>query len=168
MSVSPDIAHDLLPLSHVKSALDQIYNSNVLNFAGGRLGAVNGMRKDGTIERRHLQADEMWVGVTYALAASFMQQGDIQRGFDTAWGCYDACYNRFGLQYQTPEAIYEDRFYRAIGYMRPLSIWAIQWTLLRQFKVFERGSTALNHISTGTPLEFRKFCHQKWEKRSTL
>ncbi|KAM3721207.1 Non-lysosomal glucosylceramidase [Dirofilaria immitis] len=148
MSVSPDIAHDLLPLSHVKSALDQIYNSNVLNFAGGRLGAVNGMRKDGTIERRHLQADEMWVGVTYALAASFMQQGDIQRGFDTAWGCYDACYNRFGLQYQTPEAIYEDRFYRAIGYMRPLSIWAIQWTLLRQFKVFERGSTALNHIST--------------------
>uniref|UniRef100_A0AAF5PZB5 Glycosyl-hydrolase family 116 catalytic region domain-containing protein n=1 Tax=Wuchereria bancrofti TaxID=6293 RepID=A0AAF5PZB5_WUCBA len=75
----------LLPLSHIKSALNQIYSSNILNFAGGRLGAVNGMRKDGTVGRRHLQADEMWVG------------GDIQRGFDTAWGCYDACYNRFGL-----------------------------------------------------------------------
>lgn len=58
----------------MKSALDQIYNSNVLNFAGGRLGAVNGMRKDGTVEKRYLQADEVWVGVTYALAASFMQQ----------------------------------------------------------------------------------------------
>ncbi|VDK85838.1 unnamed protein product, partial [Litomosoides sigmodontis] len=62
--------------------------------------------------------------------------GYIQRGFDTAWGCYDACYNRFRLQYQTPEAIYEDRFYRAISYMRPLRIWAIQWTLLRQLKKF--------------------------------
>ncbi|EJW77369.1 hypothetical protein WUBG_11725, partial [Wuchereria bancrofti] len=57
----------LLPLSHIKSALNQIYSSNILNFAGGRLGAVNGMRKDGTVGRRHLQADEMWVGVTYAL-----------------------------------------------------------------------------------------------------
>ncbi|EJW83141.1 hypothetical protein WUBG_05945 [Wuchereria bancrofti] len=60
-------ARALLPLSHIKSALNQIYSSNILNFAGGRLGAVNGMRKDGTVGRRHLQADEMWVGVTYAL-----------------------------------------------------------------------------------------------------
>ncbi|VDP16762.1 unnamed protein product, partial [Onchocerca flexuosa] len=92
--------------------------------------------------------------------------GNIQRGFDTAWGCYDACYNRFGLQYQTPEALYEDRFYRAIGYMRPLSIWAIQWTLLRQFKIFERGSTVLNHISTGTPLEFGKILSSGIKEKS--
>uniref|UniRef100_A0A915PQZ1 Non-lysosomal glucosylceramidase n=1 Tax=Setaria digitata TaxID=48799 RepID=A0A915PQZ1_9BILA len=164
MSVSPEIAHNLLPLSHVKSALDKIYNLNVLNFASGRLGAVNGMKKDGTVERQRLQADEMWIGVTYALAASFMQQGDIQRGFDTAWGCYDACYNRFGLQYQTPEAVYENHFYRAIGYMRPLSIWSIQWTLLRQLKVFELGSTILNHIHTGTPLEFQKISPSKMKK----
>ncbi|VDK47789.1 unnamed protein product [Gongylonema pulchrum] len=77
----------------------------------------------------------------------------MQRGFETAWGCYDACYNRFGLQFQTPEALYEKRYYRAIGYMRPLSIWAIQWTLVKQFKIFlQANSTILSRIRRDTPL----------------
>ncbi|VDM37615.1 unnamed protein product [Toxocara canis] len=153
-SVSPSLADQLLPASHVKSVLNTIYNYNVLRFAGGRLGAVNGMRKDGTVDRNYIQADEMWTGVTYALAAFLIQQGAMQRGFDTAWGCYDGCFNRFGLQYQTPEALYEQRFYRAIGYMRPLSIWAMQWALVRHCAIFDPDSVALDGIRTSTPTDF--------------
>ncbi|GMR52514.1 hypothetical protein PMAYCL1PPCAC_22709, partial [Pristionchus mayeri] len=130
-SVSPEMAEELLPLGHVKSALSKIFELNVKRFAGGRMGAVNGMRPDGKVDRAYIQADEMWTGVTYAVAAFMIQQGDYQRAFDTAWGTYDACFNRFGLQYQTPEALYEKKFYRAIGYMRPLAVWAMQWALER-------------------------------------
>lgn len=81
-------------------------------------------------------------------------QGAVQRGFDTAWGCYDGCFNRFGLQYQTPEALYEQRFYRAIGYMRPLSIWAMQWALIRHCDIFGPHSEDLSGIRTSTPTDF--------------
>jgi non-lysosomal glucosylceramidase len=50
-------------------------------------------------------------------------------GFHTAQGIYDSCWLKIGLQYQTPEAIYRRRFYRAIGYMRPLAVWSMQWSL---------------------------------------
>ena len=30
------------------------------------------------------------------------------------------------MGYETPEAYYEEKHYRAIGYMRPLSIWAVE------------------------------------------
>ena len=30
------------------------------------------------------------------------------------------------MGYETPEAYYEEKHYRAIGYMRPLSIWAME------------------------------------------
>ncbi|VDK43819.1 unnamed protein product [Anisakis simplex] len=153
-SISPQLANQLLPITHVRSVLNTIYNYNVLRFAGGRLGAVNGMRRDGTVDHNYIQADEMWTGVTYALAAFFIQQGALQRGFDTAWGCYDGCFNRFGLQYQTPEALYEERFYRAIGYMRPLSIWAMQWALTRHCGIFDSNCLALEGIRTSSPTNF--------------
>lgn len=56
-----------------------------------------------------LEADEVWTGVTYAVAAFLLQQGEIDKAFHTASGCYEACFERAGLQYQTPEALYETR-----------------------------------------------------------
>lgn len=53
-------------------------------------------------------------------------QGMVEEGFRTAEGVYRTVYESIGLGYETPEAIYENKHYRAIGYMRPLSIWAIQ------------------------------------------
>lgn len=53
-------------------------------------------------------------------------------GFRTASGIYETCCHEIGLQYQTPEAIYAKDFYRAIGYMRPLAIWAMQWNLMKK------------------------------------
>lgn len=153
-SVSAELANEILPDCYVRSALNKIYNYNVLRFAGGRLGAVNGMKRNGKIDRNYIQADEMWTGITYALSAFMIQEGEVQRGFDTAWGCYDACYNRCGLQYQTPEALYEHRFYRAIGYMRPLSIWAMQWALEKFCSLSDKESSILEKIRTSSPSLF--------------
>ena len=43
---------DLLPADRVETALRTIYRTNVCGFAGGRMGAVNGMRPDGTVDGR--------------------------------------------------------------------------------------------------------------------
>ena len=49
-----------------------------------------------------------------------------EQAFATAEGVYKTVYERTGLGYETPEAYYEEKHYRAIGYMRPLSIWAME------------------------------------------
>ena len=46
-------------------------------------------------------------------------------GFLTAGGMYKSMTDRFGLAIETPEGLYATDFYRAIGYMRPLSIWSM-------------------------------------------
>ena len=56
-------------------------------------------------------------------------QGKIDQGWQTAYGAYRMCYERYGLAYQTPEAYFDDRRYRSLGYMRPLAIWSIQYAL---------------------------------------
>ncbi|CAB3410742.1 unnamed protein product [Caenorhabditis bovis] len=130
-SVSPDMANDIIAHEMVQTAINTIYDLNVCSFAKGKMGAVNGMKPNGIVDREYIQADEVWTGVTYAVASLMIQQGEIDKAFHTASGCYLTCFERAGLQYQTPEAIYERKYYRAIGYMRPLAIWAMQWSLKR-------------------------------------
>lgn len=38
-------------------------------FNGGLMGAVNGMMPDGTPDTYSLQSEEVWTGVTYAVAS---------------------------------------------------------------------------------------------------
>uniref|UniRef100_A0A8R1HJ60 DUF608 domain-containing protein n=1 Tax=Caenorhabditis japonica TaxID=281687 RepID=A0A8R1HJ60_CAEJA len=108
-SVSPVMANDLLPSSMVRSALDTIYRLNVCQFSSGMMGAVNGMKPNGVVDKEYIQADEMWTGVTYAVASLLIQQGEIAKAFHTGSGSYLTCFERVGLQYQTPEALYESR-----------------------------------------------------------
>ncbi|KRY88424.1 AP-1 complex subunit gamma-1 [Trichinella pseudospiralis] len=119
----------ILPLDNVKKVLETIYNLNVCSFGNGTLGAVNGMLYSGEKDTSSLQADEVWTGVTYFLSAHMISEGFVEQGFSTASGIYKSCFESFGMHYQTPEALYEKKWFRAIGYMRPLSIWAIQWYL---------------------------------------
>uniref|UniRef100_A0A914GQL3 Non-lysosomal glucosylceramidase n=1 Tax=Globodera rostochiensis TaxID=31243 RepID=A0A914GQL3_GLORO len=135
-SIDPKMADQILPTAYVDSTLDTIFEFNVDKFSGGTLGAVNGMCRNGKVASS-LQADEVWVGTNYALASLFIQRGHFSRGFKIARGPFVACYHRLGLQFQTPEALYQHRFYRAIGYMRPLSIWAI-YCALRTAKLGQR------------------------------
>lgn len=85
-------------------------------------------------------------------------QGKLDKGFRVAEGCYDACYNRAGLQFQTPEAIYKTRFYRAIGYMRPLSIWATHATLRRHNGLLTGASNTSSADEKVSPPEANVQC----------
>lgn len=42
---------------------------NVQGFNGGLMGAVNGMMPDGTPDTYSVQSEEVWTGVTYAVAS---------------------------------------------------------------------------------------------------
>ncbi|XP_045109559.1 non-lysosomal glucosylceramidase-like isoform X1 [Portunus trituberculatus] len=111
----------------VHSVLKMLYEYNVQRFNNGEMGAVNGMNPNGTIDRYTMQSEEMWVGVTYGLAATMIIEGMVEEGFKTAEGVYRTVYEKIGLGFETPEALYGQHKYRAIGYMRPLSIWSMYW-----------------------------------------
>ncbi|KAK8934626.1 hypothetical protein KSP39_PZI014350 [Platanthera zijinensis] len=124
----------LLPIidyEKAKKALQKVYDFNVLKFKGGKRGAVNGMKPDGTVDVSALQSREIWPGVTYAVAATMIQEGMPEAGFKTAQGVHETAWYTEGLGYsfQTPEAWNNNDEYRSIGYMRPLAIWAMQWAL---------------------------------------
>ncbi|KAG2556731.1 hypothetical protein PVAP13_8NG192000 [Panicum virgatum] len=114
-----------------QSALERIYSFNVMKFKDGTRGAMNGMWPDGTLDMSAMQSREIWPGVTYALAATMIQEGMVKQGFKTAEGIYHAAWSPEGLGYsfQTPEAWNNDDEYRSLCYMRPLAIWAMQWAL---------------------------------------
>ena len=46
-------------------ALKTIYAHNVLKFADGRLGAVNGMLRSGGVDRSTVQSEEVGTGIKY-------------------------------------------------------------------------------------------------------
>ncbi|XP_052526135.1 non-lysosomal glucosylceramidase [Tympanuchus pallidicinctus] len=120
---------EVFPKSHIVSALKTIFEKNVMSFAGGTMGAVNGMRPDGVPDTSSLQSSEVWVGVVYALAATMIQEGLVQEGFHTAEGCYRTVWEKLGMAFQTPEAYCEKKIFRSLAYMRPLSIWSMQLAL---------------------------------------
>jgi len=120
---------DILPEEKVNSALKTVYDLNVMSYANGTHGAVNGMRPDGVIDMSSVQSDEVWTGVTYALAATLIHKGMLKEGFQTASGIYQKCWNQYGMAYQTPEAFKKNKTFRSLGYMRPLSIWGMQYAL---------------------------------------
>lgn len=117
--------HEVFPEDKVKSSLETIFNNNVLKFKNGEQGAVNGYVPSTGIDMVTPQSEEMWTGVTYGLSALMIHEGMIKEGFKTAEGVYRTVYEKIGMGFETPEALYENKFYRAIGYMRPLAIWAI-------------------------------------------
>ncbi len=45
-----------------------------MSFAGGQMGAVNGMRPEGVPDRSSVQSDEVWIGVVYGLAATMIYE----------------------------------------------------------------------------------------------
>ncbi len=54
--------------------LDIIFNTNVMAFGAGKLGAVNGMTSSGQLEIVSMQSEEIWTGVTYALSSTMIME----------------------------------------------------------------------------------------------
>ena len=119
---------DLVPRDMQRKALKRIYDFNVMKFANGEMGAVNGMGADGTIIKTNEQVKEVWTGTTYGLAALMLSEGMKDEGFRTAWGVYHVTYETKGYWFRTPEAWEIEGNYRASMYMRPAAIWAMEMT----------------------------------------
>lgn len=60
----------------------------------------------------------------------------LEQAWQTAGGLYKLVWERIGMSYETPEALFKKKSYRAIGYMRPLSIWSMQlaWSSRKEKK----------------------------------
>ncbi|XP_030242996.1 non-lysosomal glucosylceramidase isoform X1 [Drosophila navojoa] len=125
--------YEIYPKENVRTALKRIYDNNVMGFHDGNIGAANGFianasepSKPGHVDNSTIQAEEVWPGVVYALAATMIQEGMFDEAFQTAGGMYKTLSQRIGMNFETPEALYGEKRYRSIGYMRPLSIWSMQ------------------------------------------
>lgn len=115
----------------IRSALQKIHDFNVMKVKGGRIGAVNGMHPNGKVDESCMQSREVWTGVTYAAAATMIHAGMKEQAFTTAEGIFLAGWSDegYGYAFQTPEGWTTDGHFRSLIYMRPLSIWAMQWAL---------------------------------------
>ncbi|HEX7472692.1 MAG TPA: glycoside hydrolase family 116 protein, partial [Candidatus Limnocylindrales bacterium] len=121
---------DLVAPDRVTAALRTVHERNVCGFGRGTMGAVNGTRPDGSVDRSSEQSQEVWVGTSYALAAFMIGRGLVQEGWETAAGTARVTYER-GLWFRTPEAYDENGDFRAAMYLRPLAIWSIEDALRR-------------------------------------
>lgn len=75
--------YEIFPKENVRIALTTIFENNVKKFEGGTMGAVNGIilgenNTEGSPDTTSMQAEEVWVGVTYALAACMIQEGMME------------------------------------------------------------------------------------------
>ncbi|KAF8569299.1 hypothetical protein P879_03462 [Paragonimus westermani] len=122
-------ADAILPSSQVLIALKTIQDVNWQSIKKGVAGAVNGALPGSKQDLSNVQAEEFWVGINYAIASTMIMEGMTEEGLSLAGACYNTVYNRFGLQFQTPEAYLLDGRFRCPGYMRPLAIWSIQQAL---------------------------------------
>ncbi|CAK9141461.1 unnamed protein product [Ilex paraguariensis] len=123
----PDLFDDF----KIRSALQKIYDFNVMKVRGGRMGAVNGMHLNGKVDETCMQSREIWAGVTYAAAANMILAGMEEQAFSTAEGIFIAGWSEegYGYSFQTPEAWTIDGHFRSLLYMRPLAIWGMQCAL---------------------------------------
>jgi non-lysosomal glucosylceramidase len=118
---------DLVPKRMRLSALKTVYNNNVLLFGNGQMGAVNGMGPKGDALDQNPQASEVWTGTTFAIASHMLSEGMREEAYKTAEGVYDVVWRDRGYFFRTPEAYDEDGMYRASMYMRPGSIWSMEY-----------------------------------------
>jgi non-lysosomal glucosylceramidase len=119
---------DLVPRDMQLKALKKIYDFNVMKFAKGEMGAVNGMGADGSIITTNEQVQEVWTGTTFGVAALMLSDGMKDEGYRTAWGVFHTTYETKGYWFRTPEAWENTGYYRASMYMRPAAIWAMEMT----------------------------------------
>lgn len=114
------------------SSLKMIHKLNVKGFEDGNRGAVNSVLPNGKVDKSNIQSAEVWTGSTLGIASLMLSEGLNDEAWDTAWGIYHTSYEEKGYFFQTPEAWDYKGEFRALGYMRPLSVWAIQWVLDRE------------------------------------
>lgn len=117
---------DLYPKQMQLSAAKKIFATNVMKFGNGEMGAANGMAANGSIIRDNEQAQEVWVGTSFGLAALLLSEGLTNEAYHTAWGIHHVVYETKGYWFRTPEAWDDTGNFRAPMYMRPAAVWAME------------------------------------------
>jgi non-lysosomal glucosylceramidase len=119
---------DLVPRDMQMSALKKIFDYNVMKFADGSMGAVNGIGADGKLImlQDNQQVNEVWGGTTMGLAGLMLSEGMNEQAYRTLWGLYHTTYETRGYWFRTPEAWDISGNYRASMYMRPAAIWTME------------------------------------------
>lgn len=127
---------DLVPLQMQRSSLQRIFDYNVMKFADGNMGAVNGISPDGRLItlKDNQQVREVWTGTTMALAGLMLSDGMTDQAYRTLWGLYHTSYETKGYWFRTPEAWDINGNYRASMYMRPAAIWTMEMMPKEQAK----------------------------------
>jgi non-lysosomal glucosylceramidase len=119
---------DLVPREMQISSLKKIFDYNVMKFADGNRGAVNGMAANGTVItlKDNQQVSEVWTGTTMALSGLMLSTGMKDQAYRTLWGVYHTSYETKGYWFRTPEAWDISGDFRASMYMRPAAIWTME------------------------------------------
>ncbi|MGA8552906.1 MAG: glycoside hydrolase family 116 protein, partial [Candidatus Acidiferrales bacterium] len=122
---------DLVPKEMRIKALQKVYDNNVMKFANGRMGALNGISANGEIMNDNEQLQEVWIGTTFSVASEMIFEGLTEQGYNTAKGPYHVAWDPKegrGYWFRTPEAYDSRGLFRASMYMRPAAIWSIEMT----------------------------------------
>jgi non-lysosomal glucosylceramidase len=93
---------------------------------------VNGIGADGTLLAGNDQIQEVWTGATFGIASQMIAEGLTDEGFATAKGVNNVVWRDRGYFFRTPEAYDIHGLYRASMYMRPGSIWSMEYALDRK------------------------------------
>jgi len=108
---------DLVPAPMRKSALQRIYDYNVMKFGHGEMGAINGIGKIGELLHGNNPVEEVWAGTTFGVASHMLSEGMPEQAFHTAQGVYNVVWRDRGYFFRTPEAYNAEGLYRASVYM---------------------------------------------------
>lgn len=95
---------DIVPKQMRVPAMRKVFNFNVKKFGNGEFGAANGMGADGQLITNTEQAQEIWAGAMFAVAATMLQGGLKDEAYKTASGIYNVRYNKKGYWFRTPES----------------------------------------------------------------
>jgi non-lysosomal glucosylceramidase len=119
---------DLVPREMQRSALSKIYDNNVMKFAKGEMGAVNGIAADGTIIRTNEQVQEVWIGTTFSVAALMLGDQMKDQAYHTAGACFTSCTKPRDIGSARLRLTMKPETIVASMYMRPAAIWAMEMT----------------------------------------
>lgn len=117
---------DLVPATMRRSALQHVYDNNVMKFQNGQMGALNGIGVNGEILHENEQVQEVWVGTTFSVASHMLLEGTREQAFQAAHAIYNVVWKDRGYFFRTPEAFDSRGLYRASMYMRPGAIWSME------------------------------------------
>ncbi len=118
---------DLVPAAMRKSALQHVYDYNVMKFSHGDMGALNGIGANGELLHENEQVEEVWIGTTFSVASHMLSEGMRDQAFKTAEGVNNIVWRDRGYFFRTPEAYDARGLYRASMYMRPGAIWSMEF-----------------------------------------